>query len=167
MNIRYMIAGLALVALPAAGQEAGGFQPGLKNPDAAEGGRVVVAAGASGPASDDGRECRAALCLRDGEFYVWAELGEGDDSVNMTGVRLPGDDGGGVLYAYSPDNPELLVKVLDGCGYNDHWWVFVGAATDQPFILLVKHIPTDDTKRWDGAAPLLGVNDIAAFPCIR
>lgn len=47
---------------------------------------------------------------------------------------------GGVLAFFSPRNPEVLVKVLDGCRNNGHFWVFAAAATTVGFELVV-----DDT----------------------
>src|SRR5204863_8568535 len=37
---------------------------------------------------------------------------------------------GGVLYYFSPDNPELLVKVVDGCTLTHYFWVYIAAGTD-------------------------------------
>ena len=36
---------------------------------------------------------------------------------------------GGMFWFFSADNPELLVKVLDGCSQNGHFWVFWSAGT--------------------------------------
>ena len=37
---------------------------------------------------------------------------------------------GGLFWFFSPDNPELLVKVLNACAINDRFWVFVSAGTN-------------------------------------
>ena len=44
---------------------------------------------------------------------------------------------GGLFWFFSQDNPEMLVKVLDGCAYNDHYWVYVSAATNAGFSVTV------------------------------
>lgn len=73
-----------------------------------------------------------ALCLRDERFRVSAtwrdfagEVGAGT-AVPLTSV-VP--DSSGLLYFFGPDNPEILVKILDGCPINGHYWVFFSAAT--------------------------------------
>lgn len=113
----------------------------------------------SSEASRNG-ECQADLCLHDGLFWIWGEVGDR----HTTGEPLPGGKGG-ILYAWSDDNPELLVKVLDGCWFNRHWWVFVGSATDQPYTIVVKHIPSDISRVFESNSenPLLGLNETAAF----
>ncbi len=67
-----------------------------------------------------------------------AEFGgipEGD--ARATPLRELGITRGGVLSFFDPSNPELLVKVLDGCGFNDHFWVFYAATTNVGFRLKV------------------------------
>ncbi len=44
---------------------------------------------------------------------------------------------GGLLWFFGSDNPEVLVKVLDGCKENGYRWVFMAAATDVAFNLYV------------------------------
>ncbi len=147
------IAALVLAALPAAAQNSLPAGEGAR----AKAPRAPALAGETVTAG----ECRAPLCLQGGKFNVWANLGD----VPTTGVLLPGTDEAGLMFAYSPTNPELLIKVLNGCWYNGHWWVYIGTATDQPFTVAVKHVPTDRSKRFDGEEALLGEADIQAFPC--
>jgi hypothetical protein len=40
---------------------------------------------------------------------------------------------GGLFWFFERGNPEMLVKVLDGCGLNDHFWIFAVAGTDAGF----------------------------------
>jgi hypothetical protein len=37
---------------------------------------------------------------------------------------------GGLFWFFSADNPELLVKVLNGCAINDRIWIFASAGTN-------------------------------------
>jgi hypothetical protein len=41
-----------------------------------------------------------------------------------------GVDHGGIFWFFSAGNPEVLIKVLNGCGVNDHFWVFYSAGTN-------------------------------------
>jgi hypothetical protein len=49
---------------------------------------------------------------------------------------------GGLLWFFDPATPEVLVKVLNGCAINNHYWVFFSAVTNVGFSLTV-----DDTAR--------------------
>ena len=57
-------------------------------------------------------------------------VGEG-----RAGLWSSGDSG--LLWFFSPSNPEMLIKVLDGCSINGHRWVFAAGATDLAFNLHV------------------------------
>ena len=52
---------------------------------------------------------------------------------------------GGLLWFFDRDNPEVLVKVLDGCSINGHRWVFVAPVTDLGLELWVT---APDGRRW-------------------
>ena len=43
-----------------------------------------------------------------------------------------------ILYFFDRNNAEVLIKVLDGCGINDHRWVFVAPVTTLAFNLTVE-----------------------------
>jgi hypothetical protein len=36
----------------------------------------------------------------------------------------------GYLWFFAPTNVEVVVKVLDGCGVDGHYWVFAGGLTN-------------------------------------
>lgn len=40
-----------------------------------------------------------------------------------------------LLWFFAADNWEMLVKVLDGCAVNGHWWILGSGATNVPFTL--------------------------------
>ncbi len=70
----------------------------------------------------------------DGRFEVtatWRTPGGLEGTANVVdhpaGSTEPWDSG--LLWFFSPENWELLVKVLDGCAINDHFWVLFGAGT--------------------------------------
>ena len=51
----------------------------------------------------------------------------------------------GVLYwLFDPQNPEALVKVLDGRGINDHWWIDLAVASDLRSVSRMTHRGTED-----------------------
>ncbi len=49
-------------------------------------------------------------------------------SLDSLGVRR-----GGLFWFFNPTNPELLVKILNGCNATGHWWVFLSAGTNVRF----------------------------------
>ena len=49
---------------------------------------------------------------------------------------------GGVFSFFGRQNPEVLVKVLDACGFNDRYWVFAAATTTLGFELTVQDTRT-------------------------
>ncbi len=76
-----------------------------------------------------------------------------------------GIDKGGILYFLDPDNPELLIKVLDGCGVNGYHWLFYAATTNVGFELTVTDTLTGAERTYSNpdlnpAAPVL---DTRAF----
>ena len=77
---------------------------------------------------------------------------------NGSGHAIPlapaGITHGGAFWFFSPDNPELLVKVLDGCSINDKEWFFASAATNVGFVITVT-----DTKA--GAQKLYTNTDLS------
>ena len=51
-----------------------------------------------------------------------------------------------VFYFFNPDNAEVLVKVLNGCAINGHWWVYSAPATDLRYRVTVW--PPNQKERW-------------------
>ncbi len=74
---------------------------------------------------------------------------------------------GGIFYFSDRANPELLVKVLDGCTVNDHFWVFYAATTNVGFELTVSDTLTGQTRDYTNPDfhPADTVTDTNAFPC--
>jgi hypothetical protein len=48
---------------------------------------------------------------------------------------------GGLFWFFGANNPELLIKVLNGCASNNRFWVFFSAGTNVGF-----HVTVTDTK---------------------
>ncbi len=80
-------------------------------------------------------------------------------------VDLPGDSSA-LFYFFSPDNAEVLLKVLNGCGVNGKWWVFAASATDRAYTIRVRDTTTDARKEYFSAeGPTPALADTAAFSC--
>ena len=81
----------------------------------------------------------------------------------------------GDFWFFEPANIELVVKVLDGCAINGHYWVFAVGLTDVAVTMTVRDlrtgsryagVPTSGVERsWTspGGEPFGPINDVAAF----
>ncbi len=82
------------------------------------------------------------LCLQDERYRIevsWRDVAGRRGSGR--GVSIGSDDSG-LLWFFSPDNWEMLVKVLDGCEINNRFWVFSAATTDVEYTLRVTDTAT-------------------------
>ena len=80
--------------------------------------------------------------------------------------RVPGAAAdSGLLWFFAADNWEMLVKVLDGCAFNGHYWVFSAATTNVGYTLTVTDTERGRLRRYPNslgnAAPAL--TDVGAF----
>jgi len=74
------------------------------------------------------------------------------DFIGRTGpgwVAPPATDGSALFWFFSPDNWELMVKVLDGCGVNDRFWVFHAATTSVEYTLTVTDTVSGQVRRYE------------------
>ena len=89
---------------------------------------------------------------------------EGVEDQAKAGIWASGESG--LLWFFSRDNAEILVKVLDGCSHNDHRWVFVAPVTTLEFNLWVTG---PDGRRWthsnEQGVTATTRSDTSAFGC--
>ena len=110
------------------------------------------------------------LCLHHGRFEVEATWeGFGGGSGEAQAIPLAGLDGDrddtGLFWFFNPTNVELTVKVLDGCGVNGRYWVFLSPGSTVRWQLTVTDTATRESRLYDndlGETPEL-VADTAAF----
>ena len=106
-------------------------------------------------------------CMADGRFTVRASYrhpgAAGSEPARIRDVYL--GDTATLFYFFSADNPELLVKVLDGCALNGHYWVFGSAATDREYEVTIADAVGGGSRSYvrDASDPL--ISDIEAFQC--
>ncbi|MDA8017857.1 MAG: hypothetical protein MPN21_10460 [Thermoanaerobaculia bacterium] len=64
-------------------------------------------------------------------------------------------------------NWEVLVKVLDGCGLNDRYWIFTAAATNVEYAITVFDTVSEQEWTYDNSLGVASpaVTDIDAFAC--
>jgi Concanavalin A-like lectin/glucanases superfamily len=94
-----------------------------------------------------------------------------DNGQSGSGEAIPlaslGVTRGGLLWFFSADNPEMLIKVINACSLNQQYWVFFAALTNVGFTLNVNDTITGGQKTYSNkdlttAAP---VQDTSALPC--
>lgn len=135
--------------------------------------RATNASGTSGPsndasvtalADDDCVESATAMCLDNSEFRVQAlYLTNGGLSGEAHAVKLVADSG--YLWFFGAANIEAVVKVLDGCTANSHFWVFAGGLTDVRVVLTVTDTVAGISKSYNNpqGRPFQPIQDTAAF----
>lgn len=106
----------------------------------------------------------AAVFLQGDRFRVEVEWGdfEGQVGAGRLGERTPDS---AVLYFFAPENWEMLVKVIDACDYNGHFWVFFAATTNVEFTLEVTDTASGLQKEYSNPLgnPADAVTDTTAF----
>lgn len=105
------------------------------------------------------------VCLAGGRFRARMDWTAGGSPSRRAEVMPMRSDGSGLFWFFSPDNLELLVKVLDGCAANGHHWVFAGSATTLQYVLTVTDTLTGEVRVYFnplGTAPA-AVTDLEAF----
>ena len=106
------------------------------------------------------------LCLgQNGRFKVeinWRDFGGQRGAGRAVDIGA-GDSG--LFYFFSPNNLEMLVKVLDGCAYNQRHWVWASATTNVEFTLQVTDTEAGTLKEYHNPSGHLAlpVMDTEAF----
>lgn len=105
------------------------------------------------------------VCLNDRFMVAVAGISNHPTGIG-TPVRLGSSDTA-IFWFYVDRNFEVMLKVIDACALNDHWWVFAGALTNQAYVIGVfdTHHPEAGIKTYSNEygtrAP--AVTDIEAF----
>ncbi|MBZ0114574.1 MAG: class A beta-lactamase-related serine hydrolase [Thermoanaerobaculia bacterium] len=104
-------------------------------------------------------------CLQRGRFRVRLSWSADNGQEGQGQVSPSSSVDSGLFYFRDPDNLEFLVKVLDGCGFNDHYWFFSAAATNVGYSMTVTDTALGVTQTYDRPAgpPAPAINDTAAF----
>jgi len=116
-----------------------------------------------------GESCSSAperLCLLQHRFAAevqWTNY----QGLSGAGAAHPLTSDSGLFWFFAPDNLELLVKMVDGCAFNGHYWVYAAATTDVEYHLRVTESASGASRTFDNtlgtASPAF--TSIDAFPC--
>jgi|CXWL01.1.fsa_nt_gi hypothetical protein len=104
------------------------------------------------------------LCLGGGRFALSVDWETPTASGTGKVVELASADSG-LFWFFAAENWELLVKVLDGCAINQHFWVFSAATTNVAYELEVRDLVagTRQVYRNEQGTLAAAVNDTSAF----
>ncbi len=104
------------------------------------------------------------LCLGNGRFRANVTWRFGGGAGTGSAVSCTTADSG-LFWFFDPNNWELMVKVLDGCTLNGHYWVFAAATTTVEYTLTVTDTLTGATAVYNN--PLgkvaVAINDTEAL----
>jgi hypothetical protein len=121
--------------------------------------------------------CRGSdttLCLDDQpgdqRWQIGATFATGTSGGAAHDIELAslGVSHGGLFWFFDGANPEILLKVLDGCAVNQHFWVFSSATTNVGFTVTVTDTRAGRAKVYTNqngtaASP---IQDTGAFACM-
>ena len=139
--------------------------------------RTIYAGFDEGSAASLTRGCidqDKVLCLDDQagdkrfavSIHYDTDLGGGfEGDAQATSLAPIGIADGGILSFFEPSNPEALVKLINGCGFNDHFWVFAAATTSVGFELTVEDTLARETLVYTNPDdnPAATITDTEAF----
>jgi hypothetical protein len=117
----------------------------------------------AGPAAD-----YEVMRLIDNTFRVAVDWRDHDGRGSGTGTPISLDDRSGHFWFFRPDNPELLVKVIDACDPFGRWWFFAAGLTDVEVEIRVKGPALfEDEKVYTSPAgtPFAPILDTEGFSC--
>jgi hypothetical protein len=107
------------------------------------------------------------LCLADSRFEIretW--LGPGSAGVGQVDPWPTSNSGN--FYYFDPSLLELQIKAIDGCGFNQHWWLFSSATSNLGYEVTVTDTATGQVKRHNNPVgqAATATLDTEAFPCL-
>lgn len=109
-----------------------------------------------------------AMCLNNNRFKVEATFRTaGSPAQPAKVVKLTEDTG--YLWFFTSTNVEVVVKVLNGCGLNSHYWIFSAGLTNVEVSLVVTDTKNNTSKTYVNPLnreypPLLDTNGLATCP---
>ncbi len=108
------------------------------------------------------------LCLNNDRFKVEVEW-ETSTGTGLGQVVPGGTADSSNLWFFSPNNWEMLIKVLDGCDINNNFWVFFAATTDVGFTVTVTDTLEGETRVYTNplGQAANAVTDTSAFATCR
>jgi hypothetical protein len=104
------------------------------------------------------------LCLFSGEFAVTATFRTPEGAMGQAQAHSVTDDTG-YFWFFSSSNVEFVIKVVDGCPVNNHFWIFAGGLTNVRVDIIVTDVFIGGAKHYVNRldTPFAPIQD-TAFP---
>jgi subtilisin family serine protease len=104
------------------------------------------------------------LCLNNGRFRVSINWQTATSSGTAKVVNCSNPDSG-MFWFFNANNWEMMVKVLNGCGVNNRYWVFAAGMTNQGWTLTVTDTANGQVKQYTNPLGQVSqtITDTAAF----
>jgi hypothetical protein len=105
------------------------------------------------------------LCLDSGRFSVTADYQETPEGPSVPATAVTLTDATGYFWFFDSSNVELIVKVLNGCAINSHYWVFAAGLTNVGVHMTVTDLRTGMQQPFDNpvGTPFAPIQDTTAF----
>jgi hypothetical protein len=105
-------------------------------------------------------------CLLGGRFRLAVAWQRRNGAAGKAKVAPFSSEQAALFYLTHPSNWEMLVKVIDGCRRNGHFWVSTASVATVPHTISVTDTETGAVRRYEGTAAGKGNRtDTKAFPC--
>jgi hypothetical protein len=103
------------------------------------------------------------ICLNSDRFAVSVTFKVNGVTSNATAIEYT--DNSGLFWFFGADNLEIVMKILNGCGINNKYWVFTAATTNVEYHLTVVDKKTGTSKTYNNVAgpPAPAITDTNAF----
>ena len=119
------------------------------------------------PAVPDGPCIASAetLCLHGDRYAVRVEWWSGDGETGSAQVAGETTNDSGLFRFLEPSNWEILVKVLNGCDIDGHYWVYGASTTDLGYVIRVTDTATGGVREYrnEPGQPAAAITDARAF----
>ena len=100
----------------------------------------------------DNEPCIASAtvaCLENQRFKIRVTWENFDEDIG-DGTLVPSTaDDSALFWFFDQENWEMLVKIVNGCGFNNHFWVFSAATTNVQYTLRVTDTQSGVTKEYE------------------
>ena len=117
---------------------------------------------------DDDPSCVSSaskLCLNTNRFELSTEYRVESQGLSGFGVGGPITQDTGHFWFFSPNNIEVVNKVLDGRAFNNSYWFFYGALSDVKYQITLRDVWSGRIRRYENPqGRLASLADTSAFP---
>jgi hypothetical protein len=122
---------------------------------------TVTQQAATGACVEDGD----TVCLQDNRFKVEVMWQDFQGRTGWAHSAPVSSTDSALLWFFESQNWEMLVKVVNGCGVNGHYWFFSAAATNVSYHIEVTDTSTGQRKTYDNPLGTLApaTADTSAF----